>query len=103
MKETKEKAEPASPARSTSPLPLRKDLLLMSIADNDHRRTRRLEGKEALPTLREAFSQRPEWRRFSPHQLSVLMFLYGYSSEPLADFDVEAALPFALEDWEGAA
>jgi hypothetical protein len=73
------------------------------IPDDRRRRTSRLEGQTALPILREAFSQRPEWRRFSPHQLSVLMFLYGYSSEPLADFDVEAALPFALEDWEGAA
>jgi hypothetical protein len=73
------------------------------IPDDRRRRTRRPEGKEALPALREAFSQQPEWRRFSPHQLSVLMFLYGYSPEPLSDFDIEAALPFALEDWEGVA
>ena len=73
------------------------------IPDNRRRRTRRFEEQEALPTLREAFSQRPEWRRFSPHQLSMLMFLYGYSSVPLEEFDIEAALPFALEDREGAA
>ena len=75
----------------------------MSIADNDHRRTRRFEGQEALPVLREAFSPRPEWRGFSPHQLSVLMFLNGYSPVPPDDFDIEASLPFALEDWEGVA
>jgi hypothetical protein len=73
------------------------------IPDDRRHRTRRFEGREALPALREAFSRRPDWRRFSPHQLSVLIFLYGYSSEPLDDFDIEAALPFALEDLEGAA
>ena len=73
------------------------------IPDDRQRRTRRFEEQEALPTLREAFSQRPEWRRFSPHQLSVLMFLHGYSAAPLSNFGIEAALPFALEDWEGAA
>jgi hypothetical protein len=73
------------------------------IPDDRRRRTSRLEGQTALLTPREAFSQRPEWRRFSPHQLSVLMYLYGYSPKPLSDFDIEAALPFALEDWEGAA
>ncbi len=75
----------------------------MSIADNDHRRTRRFEGQEALPALREAFSPRPEWRGFSPHQFSVLMFLNGYSPVPLDAFDIEASLPVALEDWEGVA
>jgi hypothetical protein len=35
-----------------------------------------------LPILREAFSQRPDWRDFSPRQLSVLLFLYGYIAEP---------------------
>lgn len=73
------------------------------IPDDRRRRTGRFAKQGALPALREAFSQRPEWRRFSSHQLSVLLFLYGYSSEPLDDFDIEAALPFALEDWEGAA
>jgi hypothetical protein len=73
------------------------------IPDERRRRTDRFEGQDALPTLREAFSQRPEWRRFSPHQLSVLMFLYGYSQVPLEEFDIEAALPFALEDWKGVA
>jgi hypothetical protein len=56
-----------------------------------------------LAALRDAFSERPDWRGFSPHQLSVLLFLHGYTSEPAEDFDVEAALPFALEDREGAA
>ena len=56
-----------------------------------------------LPILREAFSQRPDWRTFAPRQLSVLLFLYGYMLEPPEDHDVAAALPFALEDWEGAA
>jgi hypothetical protein len=73
------------------------------IPDDRRRRTRRFEKQEALPTLREAFSQRLEWRRFSSRQLSILMFLHGYSLEPLDEFDIEAALPFALEDWEGAA
>jgi len=73
------------------------------IADDRRRRTRRFKEQEALPVLREAFSQRPDWRRFSPHQLSLLMFLYGYSPEPLEEFDIEAALPFALEDGEGVA
>ena len=73
------------------------------IPDDHRRRTGRSAEQEALPTLREAFSQRPDWRRFSPHQLSVLMFLYGHSPTPLEEFDIEAALPFALEDWEGAA
>jgi hypothetical protein len=75
----------------------------MSIADNSRRRTHRLEEREALPAFREAFSNRPEWRRFSPYQLSILMFLYSYSSEPLEECNIEAASPFALEDSEGAA
>ena len=56
-----------------------------------------------LSVLREAFSQRPEWRSFSPRQLSILMFLHGYTGEPVEEFDIAAALPFALEDREGAA
>lgn len=56
-----------------------------------------------LPILREAFSQRPDWRGFSPRQLSVLMFLHGYTSEPAEELEIAAALPFALEDLEGAA
>jgi hypothetical protein len=32
-----------------------------------------------------------------------LIFLYGYSPEPLEEFDIQAALPLALEDREGAA
>jgi hypothetical protein len=31
------------------------------------------------------------------------MFLHGYTSEPVEEFDIAAALPFALEDWEGVA
>ena len=73
------------------------------IPDERRRRTCRFEKQEALPTLRESFSQRPEWQRFSSRQLSILMFLHGYSPEPLEEFDIEAALPFALEDWEGVA
>jgi hypothetical protein len=73
------------------------------IPDDRRRRTRRGGEQSVLPILREAFSQRPDWRQFSPRQLSVLMFLYGYSSVPLEEFDIEAALPFALEDWEGVA
>jgi hypothetical protein len=75
----------------------------MSIDDNDHRRIPRFGEEDVLPALREAFSQRPEWRGFSPRQLSVVLFLRGYLSLPPADFDIEAALPFALEDREGAA
>jgi hypothetical protein len=56
-----------------------------------------------LPILREAFSQRPEWRDFSPRQLSVLMFLHSYTTEPAEEFEIAAALSFALEDLEGAA
>ena len=56
-----------------------------------------------MPALREAFSQRPDWRGFGARQLSLLLFLHGYLAEPVEDFDVEAALPFALDDWAGAA
>ena len=56
-----------------------------------------------LPILREAFSQRPDWRGFSPRQLSVLMFLHGYTTEPAEEFEVAAALPFAHKDIERAA
>jgi hypothetical protein len=73
------------------------------IPDDRRRRTRQGGEQGVLPILREAFSQRPDWLQFSPRQLSVLMFLYGYSSVPLEEFDIEAALPFALEDWEGVA
>jgi hypothetical protein len=73
------------------------------IPDERRRRTRRFEGQEDLPTLHEALSNRPDWQQFSPHQLSVLMFLYGYSPVPLEEFDIAAALPFALKDSEGAA
>jgi hypothetical protein len=76
---------------------------LSSIHDAGRHRIRRFEELEVLPTLREAFSQRPRWRQFSPRQLSVLLFLYGHSEVPLREFDIEAALPFALEDWEGVA
>lgn len=56
-----------------------------------------------LPVLRQVFSERPERRDFSPRQLSVLMFLHGYTTEPAEEFEIAAALPFALEDYEGAA
>jgi hypothetical protein len=55
------------------------------------------------PVLRQALSERPDWRGFSPRQLSVLMFLHGYTTEPAEEFEISAALPFALEDLEGAA
>jgi len=60
-------------------------------------------GADVLPAVRDAFSERPDWRGFSPYQLSVLMFLHGYTPEPAEDFAVAAALPFALEEREGAA
>ncbi len=56
-----------------------------------------------LPALRETFSQRPDWRGFGARQLSVPLFLHGYLSAPPENPDVEAALPFALEDLDGAA
>lgn len=73
------------------------------IPDDSLRRTRRFEEESVLAALREAFSQRPEWRGFGVRQLAVLLFLRGYLSAPPEDADVEAALPFALEDREGAA
>jgi hypothetical protein len=57
----------------------------------------------ALPILREAFSQRPDWRGYSPRQLSILLYLYGYTTEPEEELAIATALPFALEDLEGAA
>jgi hypothetical protein len=58
---------------------------------------------DVLVALRSAFSERPNWHGFSPRQLAVLIFLHGYTSEPAGDLDVGAALPFALEDFQGAA
>jgi hypothetical protein len=58
---------------------------------------------DVLVALRCALSERPDWHGFSPRQLAVLLFLHGYTSEPAGDFDVGAALPFALEDFQGAA
>jgi len=75
----------------------------MSIDDNDHRCIPRFGEEDVLPALREAFSQRPEWREFSPRQLTAVLFLRGYLSAPPADFDVEAASPFAIEAREDAA
>lgn len=74
-----------------------------SIDDSRGRCIRRFGEEAVLSALREAFGQRPEWRGFGVRQLSVLLFLHGYLSAPPEDFDVEAALPFALEDREGAA
>jgi len=73
------------------------------IPDDHRQRTRRFDEQDVLSALREAFSQRPEWHGFSPHQLSVVHFLHGHLLILPADFDVESALPFALGDWEGAA
>jgi hypothetical protein len=39
----------------------------------------------------------------APRQLSILMYLHGYTTAPAEEFEVAAALPFALEDLEGAA
>src|SRR5918997_5454894 len=98
---SKEKAGPASPAKSK---PLRhRSFLMGSIDDGSARRTRRFGEAAVMPALREAFSQRPDWRGFGARQLSVFLFLHGYLSEPAEDFDVEAALPFALDDRAGAA
>ena len=74
-----------------------------SIDDRSARRIHRFGEEAVLPALREAFGQRPEWRGFDARQLSVLLYLRGYLSTPPEDLDVEAALPFALKDWEGAA
>jgi hypothetical protein len=73
------------------------------IPDDRSRRTSRFDEQGVLPALLEALCQRPEWRTFSPYQLSVVLFLWGYLPTPPPDFDVEAALPFALEDQAGAA
>ena len=62
-----------------------------------------MNAASVLPILREAFNQRPDWRSFSPHRLSVLLFLHGYMLEPPPDDEVASALPFALEDREEAA
>ena len=75
----------------------------MSIDDNDRRRIYRFREEGVLPALREAFGQRPEWRGFDAHQLSVLMFFHGYLSAPPEDADLEAAMPSALQDRDGAA
>ena len=75
----------------------------MSINENARWRIPPFDKQSVLPALREALSQKPEWRGFSPRELSVVLFLWGYLSVPPSDFDVEAALPFALEDWAGAA
>lgn len=77
--------------------------MLESIADNRGWRDYRFREEGVLPALREAFFQRPEWRCFDARQLSVLLFLHGYLSAPPEDPDVEAAMPFALEDRDGAA
>jgi hypothetical protein len=77
--------------------------LMRSIDDRSARRIHRFGEEAILPALREAFDQRPEWRNFDARQLSVLLFLRGYLSAPPEESDVDAAVPFALEDREGAA
>jgi len=74
-----------------------------SIDHEGRERIPRFGEEGVLPALREAFSQRPEWGRFDAHQISMLLFLHGYLSAPPEDADVVAAVPFALEDREGAA
>lgn len=73
------------------------------ITDEHRRRIDRFGEEGVLPALREAFGKRPEWRGFDANQISKLLFLYGYISEPPEDPEVEAAMPFALEDRAGAA
>ncbi len=97
MRSKKKGPPPASP----NPMPSERTNVIIN--HNAHERTPRFAEEEVLPALREAFSQRPEWRGFSPRQLSILLFLYGYSSRPPKETDVEAATPFALEDRAGAA
>ncbi|HEV2742792.1 MAG TPA: hypothetical protein VGV91_06530 [Rubrobacter sp.] len=75
----------------------------MIIDHTARRRILRFGEDDILAALPEAFGQRPEWRRFDARQLSVLLFLHGYLSTPPEDPDVEAAIPLALEDREGAA
>ncbi len=74
-----------------------------SIGHNARRRIPRFGEEDVLAALREAFGQRPEWRGFDANQLSKLLFLYSYLSTPPEDPDLEAAMPFALEDLDGAA
>jgi hypothetical protein len=50
--------------------------------------------------LAKALSQRPGWRDYSPHQLSVLMFLYGYTTVPANKHDTANALTIALTNPE---
>ena len=73
------------------------------IPDDRSRRTSRFDQQSVLPGLCEALSQRAECRGFSPRQLPVVLFLWGYLPTPPLSFEVEAALPLALEDREGAA
>ncbi len=74
-----------------------------SIDHEGRRRIPRFGVEAVLPVHREAFGQRPEWRGFDAHQLSVLMFFHGYLSAPPKDADLEAAMPSALQDRDGAA
>lgn len=73
------------------------------ITDEHRQRIDRFGEEVVLSTLRDAFGQRPEWQGFDARQLSVLLFLRGYLSTPPEDADVEAAVPFALENRDGAA
>lgn len=73
------------------------------ITDEERRRINRFGEEGVLPALQEAFGQRPEWRGFDANQLSKLLFLYVYISEPPEDPEVEAAIAVALEDRAGAA
>jgi hypothetical protein len=73
------------------------------ITDEHRQRIDRFGEESVLSALRDAFGQRPERRDFDARRLSVLLFLRGYPSTPPEDADVEAAVPFALEDRDGAA
>jgi hypothetical protein len=95
------KAEPRQPGQVYTPN--YHERCNVSINENDRRRIPRFDEEDVLSALREALSQKPEWCGFSPRELSVVVFLWGYLPTPPSDFEVEAALPFALEDREGAA
>ncbi len=73
------------------------------ITDEHRRRITRCGEEGVLPALREAFGKCPEWRGFDADQLSKLLFLYVSPSEPPEGPEVEATMPFALEDRAGAA
>ncbi len=75
----------------------------MIIDHTARRRILRFGEEDVLAALRKAFGQRHNWRGFDANNRSKLLFLRGYLRKPLEDADVEAALPVAREDLDGAA